>query len=97
MKIKKVKKLATNLHDETRYVIHIRNLKQALNHWLILKKIPRVIEINENAWLTPYIDENNKLREKANTNFEKDFFKLMNIVIFEKSVENVRKYKILNL
>ena len=32
MKIKKVEKLATNLHDETRYVIHIRNLKQALNH-----------------------------------------------------------------
>ena len=39
MKIEKVKKLATNLHDKTEYVIHIRKLKQALNHGLILKNV----------------------------------------------------------
>ena len=39
MKIEKVKKLVANLHDKTEYVIHLRNLKQALNHGLILKKI----------------------------------------------------------
>ena len=38
MKIEKVKKLVANLHDKTEYVIHIRNLKQALNHGLVLKK-----------------------------------------------------------
>ena len=38
MKIEKVEKLVTNLNDKTEYVIHIRNLKQALNHRLILKK-----------------------------------------------------------
>ena len=38
MKLEKVEKLVTNLHDKTEYVIHIRNLKQALNHGLILKK-----------------------------------------------------------
>ena len=38
MKIEKVEKLVSNLHDKTEYVIHIRNLKQALNHGLILKK-----------------------------------------------------------
>ena len=31
MKIEKVEKLVANLHDKTEYVIHIRNLKQALN------------------------------------------------------------------
>ena len=31
-------KLVTNLHDKTEYVIHVRNLMQALNHGLILKK-----------------------------------------------------------
>ena len=36
MKIEKVEKLVTNLHDKTEYVIYIRNLKQALNHGLIL-------------------------------------------------------------
>ena len=32
MRIEKVEKLVTNIHDKTEYVIHIRNLKQALNH-----------------------------------------------------------------
>ena len=27
-----------NMHDKTEYVVHIRNLKQALNHGLVLKK-----------------------------------------------------------
>ena len=31
MKIGKVEKLVANFHDKTEYVIHIRNLKQALN------------------------------------------------------------------
>ena len=34
-KLKKVEKLVTNLHDKIEYVIHIINLKQALNHGLI--------------------------------------------------------------
>ena len=38
MKTKKVEKLVANLHDKTEYVICIRNLKQALNHGLVLKK-----------------------------------------------------------
>ena len=38
VKIKKVEKLAVNLHDKTEYLIYIRNLKQALNHGLVLKK-----------------------------------------------------------
>ena len=32
MTIEKVKKLVSNLHDKIEYVIHIRNLKEALNH-----------------------------------------------------------------
>ena len=61
MKIRKVKKLVTNLHDKTKYVIHIRNLEQALNHGLILKKGHEVIKFNQKAWLKPYIDMNTKL------------------------------------
>ena len=38
MKIEKVEKLVANLHNKTEYVIHIRNLKQALNHGSVLKK-----------------------------------------------------------
>ena len=32
MKIEKNEKLVDDLHDKTEYVIHIKNLKQALNH-----------------------------------------------------------------
>ena len=49
MKIEKVEKLVGNLHDKTEYVIHIRNLKQALNHRLVLKKVRKVIKFNKNA------------------------------------------------
>ena len=38
MKIEKVKKLVANLLEKTEYVVHITNLKQALNHGLALKK-----------------------------------------------------------
>ena len=61
MKIEKVEKLVANLHDKTEYVIHIRNLKHALNHGLVLKKVHRVIKFNQNAWLKPYIDIKNIL------------------------------------
>ena len=46
MKIGKIEKLVTNLHDKTEYVIYIRNLKQVLNHILIQKKVHRVIKFN---------------------------------------------------
>ena len=49
MKIEKVEKLAANLHDKTEYVIQIRNVKHALNHGLVLKKVQKVIKFNQNA------------------------------------------------
>ena len=36
-------------HDKTVYIIHITNLKQALNQELGLKKVNRVIKFNQNA------------------------------------------------
>ena len=54
--------------------MHIRNLKQALNHELILKKVHKVIKFNGNPWLKPYIDINTDLRKEAKNDFEKVFF-----------------------
>ena len=67
MKIEKVEKLAAHLHDKIEYVIHTRNLKQALVHGLVLKKVHSVIKFNQNPWLKPYIDMNTDLRK----NFKK--------------------------
>ena len=92
MKIEKVEKLVANLHDKNEYVIRIRNLKQALSHELVLKKVHRVIEFNQNAWLKLYTDMDTDLRKKAENDFEKDFFKLMSNSFFGKPVENARKH-----
>ena len=97
MKIKKVKKLVPNSTDKTEYVIHIRNLKRVLNHGLVLKKVHRVITFNQKAWLKSNVDMNTDLGKEAKSDFKKDFFKLMNNALFGKTMENVRKYRIIKL
>ena len=63
--INKCSKLVYNLHDKNNYVVHIRSLKQAVDHGLILKKVHRVIQFNQKAWLKEYIDMNTELRKQA--------------------------------
>ena len=77
MKIEKLKNLLANLYNKTEYFIHIRNLKQALNHGLEFKKLHRVIKFNQKFWLKPYIDMSTDLRKAAKNDFRKDFFKSM--------------------
>ena len=76
-KIENVKKHLAYLHDSSEYVIHTINLKQALNHGLVLKKFHRVIKFNQNSWLKPYIYiyiyVNADLTKIAKINFERRF------------------------
>ena len=97
MKIDKVEKLVCNLLNKKKYVVHIKSLKQALNHGLKLKRVHRIIEFNQKAWLKPYIDMNTELRKVASNDFEKDFYKLMNNAVFKKTTENVRKHRDIKL
>ena len=96
-KIKIYKKLLRSIHDKENYVVHIKALKQELNHGLILKKVHKLIQFNQDAWLKTYIDMNIKLRTIANNDFQKDFFKLMNNAVSRKIVENVRKHRDIKL
>ena len=45
-KLDKVEKLVCGIQDKEKYAIHIRALKQALNHGLILKDVRRVIKFD---------------------------------------------------
>ena len=93
MKIDKCKKLVCNLHNKKKYVVHIKSL----NHGLKLKRVHRIIEFNQKAWLKPYIDMNTELRKLAKDDFEKDLFKLMNNAVFGKTMENIRKHRNITL
>ena len=97
MKINGVEKLVPNLYYNKRYVIHIRALKQMLDHGLVLKKIHRAIEFKQLAWMKEYIDFSTKLRTAAKNDFEKDFYKLMNNSVFGKTMENIRKHRNIKL
>ena len=46
-KVNKVEKLICGIEDKEKYVVHIRVLKQALNHGLVLREVHRVIQFNQ--------------------------------------------------
>ena len=91
MVVNNTKKLICNLQDKKDYVVHINVLKQALDNSL------KLIKFDQEAWLKEYINFNTELRKKANNEFEKDFFKLMNNAVFGKTMENVRKHRDIKL
>ena len=97
MIINNSKKLVCNLNYKKNYIVHINVLKPALDQGLNLKKVHRIIEFEQEAWLKEYIDVNTKLRKKTTNDFEKDFFKLMNNAVFGKTMENVRKHRDIKL
>ena len=96
-KTSKIQKLVANLHDKTEYVIDIKNLKEALNHWLVLEKVHGVFKFNQKTWLKSYIAMNTGLRKNGYNNFEKKSFKRINNAVFTKTMENVRKHRDIKL
>ena len=74
------------------YVIHERNLKHALNHSLLLKKVHRVTIFNQKAWLKPYVNMNRELETEAENNLKKLFI-MRNNVLFGETMENLKKFR----
>jgi len=91
LEVNKVQKLIPDLRDKTKYVIHHKTLKLCLDLCLKLKKIHREISFHEETWMKQYINLHTQLRTNAKSEFEKDFFKLVNNPVFGKTMENIRK------
>jgi len=87
----KVEKLVLTQNNKRNYMVHYRLLKFYLESGMILKKVHTIIDFQQSKWLGPYIDFNTKQRMVAETDFEKDFFKLMNNAFYGKTCENIRK------
>ena len=95
-----VKRLVPNFFDKEKYLIHYENLKLYLRLGLKLKKLHPVLEFNQSQWLKAYVEFSTLKRIEAEKNGEKDgkaFYKLMNIAVYGKTMENLRNIIVLKL
>ena len=84
-------KLAPNLRNKDRYVLHYQNLQLYLSLGIRLKKVCHALHFKQSPWMEPYIRMNTELRKVANSDFEKDLYKFMNNSVFGKTIENLRR------
>ena len=87
LEVNKVEKLIPNLYDKKKYVVHYENLKLYESLGMKITQVHRGIKFEESDWMKKYIDLNTRLRAEAKSDFEKDFFKLMNNSVFGKTME----------
>lgn len=80
----KVEKLVLSLNDKDNYVVHYRTLQLYLQLGMRIKRIHNVLKFHQHPYLKEYIDFNTECRKGALTEFEKNFYKLMNNAIFGK-------------
>ena len=84
-------KFIPNLNDDkTKYVTHYVNLKLYIHLGMKLKLVYRVLQFDQSPWMKPYTDFNTDKRRQATTDFERDFYKLLNNSVFGKTMENLR-------
>ena len=86
-----VEKLICHFKPRKNYVVHYRNLRQYLEMGMRITAVHRGISFYQRPWMEPYIRKNTELRKTAANSFEKNFFKLMNNLVFGKTIENIRK------
>ena len=64
-------------------------LKFYVRHGMIVDKIHEKFSFKQNRWLEKYITFETQKRNKAENDFEKDFYKLLNNAFYGKTMENV--------
>jgi hypothetical protein len=90
-------KLIPNFKTHYNYVCHYRLLQYYVKKGLKVLKVHRVLRFKQGSFMKDYIMKNTQYRKDAKTDFEKDYFKLMNNACFGKTMENVRTRKDIRL
>lgn len=76
------KELVPTLQTKEKYVVNYRNLQFYLQQGLILKEIHRVLSFEQEAWLKPYIEDNTRMRQQAQNDFDVPLYKSYNNIVF---------------
>ena len=84
------KKLNWDWTDKKRYLILYIILKFYVRHAMVVDKVHEIISIKQSKWLERYLNFNTQKKNQAVDDFEKYFYKLLNIAFFGKTKENVR-------
>ena len=59
-------KFTPNLMSKYNYVVHYRNLSHYVSQGLILKKVHKILEFKQSAWMKPYIVFNTQKKKRTN-------------------------------
>ena len=84
------KKLICDWSDKKNNFVHYRMLKFYVRHEMIVEKVHSVISFKQSKWLEKYTSFRTRKRNKAENDFEKDIYKLLNSAFYGKTMENVR-------
>lgn len=93
----KESKLFNTFHPRKNYVVHFKNLKLYLSLGMKLKKVHRVLQFKQKAFIKPFIDICTQARQDSKTSFEQNQFKLVANSTYGKTIQNVRNYLVVKL
>ena len=78
IKVGGINKLVPNLRDKIKYVVHYKNFQYYLSLEVKLIKAHRILNFKKSNWLKEYIKFNTEKRKNAVSEFERNFFKVIN-------------------
>ena len=84
------KKLICDWSDKKNHLVHYRFFKFYIRHGMIVDKVHEIISFKQSKWLKKYTIFNSQKRNKANNDFEKDFYNLLKYAFYGKTIKNVR-------
>jgi hypothetical protein len=95
-------RLCLTLFDKKEYICYIKILILYMKLGIKIKRLKAAVSFREEAWLDGFIEKNTLERNKAKENGDTataDLFKLMNVSVYGKTMENVKKridFKLVN-